>query len=762
VKHSDENESIRALAKDTGLEIETCRLLEKKGLTTRDEIFDYLHPNVDMLKHPFNLKGMKEARDKILEYISKDKKIVIYGDYDCDGIGASAILFLTLRHIGSKCDVFLPVRSDDGYGLTSESVVKVIEKHKPDLIITVDCGINSCLEIETLLNAGVDVIVTDHHEISTNLPACITINPKLNPGYDPLCGAGVAFKLSQALTSLDFVLQYIDIVAISTIADIVPLIGENRILARLGLEVINSSPQPGIRALLECSGIRKCDGDVSATDVAFKIAPRLNASGRLSNAEKSFRLFCETDDSLIAKLASELDQENRKRQELCKKIEGEILVKLRGYDLFSNSTIVLYDREWESGVVGIVASKIARKFKRPVIILTDDSKNGIIKGSGRSISGINIHNALIKCKDLLVRFGGHSVAVGLSLKLENLQRFSTAFSDAVTHDTENKTLDDEIAFDLQMPIKGVTLKFAHELTLFEPFGCENPRLRFLDICGPLTFDYVGKQKLHLKSKISDTAEIIAFNMGEYKDDLYSTTKKRIYYEIDINKFMNKTYAQCKLDYIELDYNSAVNDKLLENFARCANLPSRSGIKEKILFLPNHALGHLVIAFSKITFEKLAHQYPSYSKRYASLEGVNPKNTILLSPFNESGFEYYALIEVHDAPSEQYIEALDSKFRATIRGIFESVRFNVENALTDDELRDLYRILYMLDGKSTSLDELYNTCKNRKASLKREKFMTAYYILNQLELANFDTNGVFRIGRKQCKLADSSIYGAIIK
>lgn len=464
-----------------------ARLLLRKGFASAEEIENFLRPRLSSLRDPFSLPQMDKAVARILEALDRRERIVLFGDYDVDGVTSLALLSEMLcayRPAAYGPQLFLPLRMEEGYGLSPESIERCLEQHDPQLLIAVDCGTSSLREIGDLQKRGVDVIVLDHHEPKSALPECIAIvNPKTDPEspFPYLCSVGIVFKLCHALLKTrplsDFNLKSkLDLVALGTVADIVPLVGENRIFVQRGAVEIARSQRPGLKKLIEVSGIRS---PILTEDIGFRLGPRLNAAGRLSTAEKSLRLLLTRDLNEAAALADLLDKQNRERQEVEKQIFAAAEERItREYDPFRDAAIVVGARGWHPGVLGIVASRIARKFHRPTIVIGFD-ENGVGKGSGRSIEGLSLVEALNRCGEHLEKFGGHEMAAGLTIQEENLAAFSEAYR-CVAHELlSEENLQPRLQLDHELRFSELNFDLLHWHEMLQPFGSGNPQPLFL-------------------------------------------------------------------------------------------------------------------------------------------------------------------------------------------------------------------------------------------------------------------------------------------
>ncbi len=460
-----------------------ARLLLRKGFRCAEEVDAFLRPRLGSLSDPFLLPQMREAVSRILDALQRRERIVLFGDYDVDGVTSLALLAEMLRAYGSAPELFLPLRMEEGYGLSPESIERCLGQYRPQLLIAVDCGTSSSKEIADLRKRGVDVIVFDHHEPKSALPYCIAIvNPKTTEsGFEYLCSVGIVFKLCHALLKTrplpEFDLKSkLDLVALGTVADIVPLRAENRILVQRGAIEIAHTSRVGLRKLIQVAGVRP---PILPEDIGYRLGPRLNAAGRLSTAEKSLRLLLTDDDSEATMLAAELDRQNRERQEVEKQIFELATGKLKErFDATYDAAIVVGARDWHQGVLGIVASRIARRHHRPTIVIGFD-ENGMGKGSGRSIEGLNLVEALSRCAERLDKFGGHEMAAGLALHEENFDLFADAFRKAAREVLSEEALQPCVRLDHELAFTEIDMDFLRWHEMLQPFGNGNTQPLFL-------------------------------------------------------------------------------------------------------------------------------------------------------------------------------------------------------------------------------------------------------------------------------------------
>ena len=460
-----------------------ARLLLRKGFRCAEEVDAFLRSRLGSLSDPFLLPQMREAVSRILDALQRRERIVLFGDYDVDGVTSLALLAEMLRAYGSAPELFLPLRMEEGYGLSPESIERCLGQYRPQLLIAVDCGTSSSKEIADLRKRGVDVIVFDHHEPKSALPYCIAIvNPKTTEsGFEYLCSVGIVFKLCHALLKTrplpEFDLKSkLDLVALGTVADIVPLRAENRILVQRGAIEIAHTSRVGLRKLIQVAGVRP---PILPEDIGYRLGPRLNAAGRLSTAEKSLRLLLTDDDSEATMLAAELDRQNRERQEVEKQIFELATGKLKErFDATYDAAIVVGAHDWHQGVLGIVASRIARRYHRPTIVIGFD-ENGMGKGSGRSIEGLNLVEALSRSAERLDKFGGHEMAAGLALHEENFDLFADAFRKAAREVLSEEALQPCVRLDHELAFTEIDMDFLRWHEMLQPFGNGNTQPLFL-------------------------------------------------------------------------------------------------------------------------------------------------------------------------------------------------------------------------------------------------------------------------------------------
>ena len=516
-------------------------LLSVRGFDTVDKVDNFLNPTEENFYDPFLLKNMDKLVKRVNKAIDNKEKVLIFGDYDVDGVSASAILIKYFSSIQFYVDYFLPNRYVDGYGLTKESILLIKEKYNPSLIITVDCGISCFEEVEYAKTLGIDIIVTDHHDIPEVIPNGIVVNPKLENQKYPykfLCGTGVAFKVVQALSGLENAKKYLGICAIATIADIVPLLDENRAIVKFGMADFEKNLPLGIKMLMQDN---KLDCSLSATDIAFKLSPKINAAGRMGDAAVALKLYIKDDKILLKNTIENLNNLNLERQALCNKVYDDVIEKLSKINIANYNSIVLYSKKWDSGILGIVSAKIANEFNRPTILLSEVGDE--LKGSARSVNDIDIFSAISSLKEVLEAFGGHKMAAGLTIKTKNFKNFITSLNMYLSKHYTPKDFMPYSNYDLDIKCEQITAKFINDLNLLEPCGCGNPKPVFNVVLeNSATAVPMAKHPNHLNIS-NKNLNIVAFNSYKYLPLLKNSSFKQIQMEFQLSKYKNKTFLK---------------------------------------------------------------------------------------------------------------------------------------------------------------------------------------------------------------------------
>ena len=741
-----------SLAKRLGISQDFLRLLLGRGMS-EDSLYDYVHPSLDKLSSPYEIDGMKEAVARIEKAIKNKEKVLIYGDYDCDGICAISTLMLYLR---DKLNVFyfIPDRNKDGYGISIEALEKILAYHSPKLVITVDTGITAIDEVEYLKSRGIETIVTDHHEPQDKIPDCIVVDPKVaRKGFYDLCGAGVALKLVEALGGREEAKKYLDIVAIATIADVVPLKDDNRIIAYYGLKQITASPRKGVKMLLN-------QESVSATDVMFRLAPRMNAAGRLNSAMKVVGLFLENDYFLLRTLTDELARDNAARQELCEKAVDRAKAQLAGTDFNDVGIIILKNKDWEPGILGIACARLVEEFKRPTILFanTDD---GELRGSARSIPQVNIFETLCALSDYFTGFGGHAQAAGISMDESKFDDFVKAANELILSSHDKKEFTHEICCEMELPIDMDFLSFAKELELMEPTGYQNPRPTFLVKGQGLRFDRIGFSQ-HVKY-VAPNIELMGFS--KFAPCLSARTGK-VNFEISlgINAFQNRESAQgiiqsLQFEDIELDEDESVCMNLHQlSCAGSADLPKTDFkcVKEWL----KEPFGTAIVCFSKSEYEELCSKDESIKTLpvlIATPRCLNPENCVIVCPAQCFDFSFYNRVIVFGHPiCEGYLAKLQKETKALFAlGDCSAKRISVSK----DVLRKVYKEIVSVAHRTPKLASPHRAyvavCSGYK--VPQSVFMLALRIFDEVGTVKINEKGFLHISAKSVNLDDSIAY-----
>ncbi len=533
-----------------------AHILVKRGISNPQKIREFFKSGPEQLHDPFLLKGMDQAVDRIIEALTEKQRIFIYGDYDVDGITSVALLYLFLKDMGGVVRYYIPDRQNEGYGISLAGVEEAI-KWKANLIISVDCGVTSVEEVKAAKEAGIDIIISDHHEPGEILPGALAVidpkRPDCNYPFPELAGVGVAYKLAQGVSTSwglkpETHERYIELVAIGSAADIVPLIDENRVFVQLGLLKLNADGGVGISALIKVAGLKKTC--ISVGQIVYGLAPRINAVGRLGSAEIAVELLTTQDQSEAHRIALTLEEENRRRKYIDSKTLEEAKVKIS--DEFNPDTdraIVLAKQDWHAGVIGIVASRIIENCYRPTVMITIEE--GVGKGSARSIPGFDIHSALRECSDLLLQFGGHKYAAGLTIVENNIPEFTRRFKEVAAKMISDDDLIPKYEIDADISLEQITPDLIKYLDYFAPFGPKNPKPLFvshdLNVVYP---KLVGSHCQHLRFRVRQEGhefDAIAFNLG----DKYPLLAKKggrldLIYHIERNEWMNRVNTQLQV------------------------------------------------------------------------------------------------------------------------------------------------------------------------------------------------------------------------
>ena len=544
---SEADQSIAlSLANSLGINPVMGTLLVNRGIRTEEEARRFFRPQLTHLLDPFLFEDMQKAVDRLNEALGKKERILVYGDYDVDGCTAVALVYRFLQQYYSNIDYYIPSRNEEGYGVSRQGV-NYAHETGVGLVIVLDCGIKAVDEIAYAKELGIDFIICDHHVPDPVLPPAVAIlNAKKKDStypYKDLCGCGVGFKLMQGFAisnGIEFcnLIPLLDLCAISIASDIVPIMGENRILAHHGLRQLNQNPSVGVKALIDICGLT--GKDLSLNDVIFKIGPRINASGRMQNGKEAVSLLIEKNPKLAKEKAATINEYNAQRKDLDKAMTEEANQIVASLDhQHEHKAIVLYNEEWHRGVIGIVASRLTEIYFRPAVVLT--RTDDIVTGSARSVAGFDVYSAIDSCRDLLENFGGHTYAAGLSLKVENVPEFKRRFEEYVDKYILPEQTNAVLTYEAKIDFKDVNFRFYADLRRFSPYGPENPKPIF---CTEQVYDYgtsrvVGREQEHIKLELVDSKSSRVMNgiaFGQSSQARYIKTKQAfdIVYSLEEN------------------------------------------------------------------------------------------------------------------------------------------------------------------------------------------------------------------------------------
>ena len=644
----EQRRGIGALASACNLSQTAAAILYGRGVNTPEKAEAFIHPSKSHFISPFKMRGMQEACSLIKLARDEEWDVLVYGDYDADGVCASTIMGGALKDYGVNVRVYVPERRN-GYGVTVAAIDEIFEDYFPQLVITVDCGISNAEEVEYLKESGCEVIVTDHHELPENIPDCICINPKFEDGYpyDNLCGAGVAFKVACALNGKS-AYKYLDFAALATVADSVPLMGENRDIVAEGLKLINTSPRKCFSNFLT-----KTQDGADAHTLAFTIAPKINAAGRMGDAASALALFSETDEKAVFELSARLTSYNQERQLKCDELYNQAKAKLSERGAYGR-VIMLWDESWNSGFVGIVAARLAEEYGRPVILFVNNG--GMLKGSARSIEGVNIFDALKACSDFISEFGGHSQAAGVNVTEENFALLEGALNEYMERTYTAEDFIPTIYISGMLEGENV-LRLSRELETFEPYGVGNKRPMFaakVEECRPRAIKPFSP---HLTFKCGGL-EMMFFGGAKYSEILRSPAPKTLVFEYNVSRFRGREYVRGFVRDVIYSSESGgyAGEYIAANAVMRAALPQVSCSPvyktaaeiDKIMEEDDGGYGTLYIAEDYATLSK----YKNAGRFFADTFNLSAKsliNTVLVAPRPDCDFSGYRRIIWLDKP-----------------------------------------------------------------------------------------------------------------
>lgn len=773
------SEDISKISSKFNLCEDIVKLLFCRGINTEDKIDDFLSSGITQLNNPYLLKNMSEVVEKINFHINNKHSILIMGDYDTDGISASAILYKYFESIGVKVNVFLPNRFVDGYGLTCETIEKVNNLYKPNLIITVDCGITCYNEVEFCKSLGIDIIITDHHDIPEIIPDTLVIDPKLPDQLYPfneLCGAGVALKLVHALSSLEECLKYTTIATLATVADIVPLVDENRAIVKLGLASQKEQLPKGIKKL--CN-VLKIPLPLSSSDISFKLAPKINATGRMGDAIISFWLYIEKSDAEIEKNINLLLALNDKRVEETNNIFASACDMLKDTNVSRLGMIILYNDEWESGVLGIICSKLVEKYNKPVCLLS--LVDGEYKGSCRSIPGVNIFDALTSVSDLLIRFGGHNQAGGLSIEKKNLKEFRRRINDYVLNNTNQDDMINRKYYDMDITNMDISIDFIKQLKIFEPCGFKNEKPTFRLAITENSASRMANFPQHLRMK-EKGLNLIAFGKGNYYYNLNVNSNKEVILELELEKYGTKERINGFVRHINY---SKLNTATKSEIISANYLSQLKFINCKNEFLKNYSYSFdgLIKKINNITSENkfgtciLINDMDTYFKSIKLLKNIDNyelfninnssgENVIVFAPNSDINLkDYNNIVLLDNYLCEGYLNSLSNRFN---RIFTSNERLNMSLFKNLDTSRQMFgNILNSIKAfnQTKPMPDMVTYFNNLRKNnfidknIKFNQFVLFVLVMEELGIINFE-NGIMEVTNVKSELSKSSIYNFI--
>ena len=563
IKHIETTQEVENLASELNVEIPIAKLLIQRGVKTFDEAKAYFRPKISDLHDPYKMKDMGVAVNRLEKAIKNDERILIYGDYDVDGTTSVALVYSFLQDRVSEIKYYIPDRYNEGYGI-SYKAIDYADQHDYSLVIALDCGIKANEKIDKANELGIDFIICDHHYPGDELPKAVAVlDPKRKDCEYPfkeLSGCGVGFKFLHAFCiknriSFDELYQYIDLVTVSIASDIVPVIGENRVIAHFGLKKLNSDAMIGLKSIIHLANL---GSDITISDIVFKIGPRINAAGRIDSGEKAVDLLISDKNTAADKIAKIINVFNNDRKDLDQNITAEAIEMIKQLDdIESKKSTVVYNPDWHKGVLGIVASRLIETYYRPTVVLT--KSNGFVTGSARSVAGFDLYKAIESCSDLLENFGGHMYAAGLTLKEEKLAKFKNRFDEFVSKNITEVQLTPQIDIDAIINLGDITPKFYRILKQFQPFGPENMSPVFVTrkVSDFGSGKLVGKESEHIKFDLVEETDpykkfpAIGFGLAKFKKILTNRQSFDVCYSIEENEFMGKTSLQLRIRDIKV-------------------------------------------------------------------------------------------------------------------------------------------------------------------------------------------------------------------
>ena len=756
-----------ALAKEFGVLPSTMYLSLSRGISSKEEIEAYL--GVGELLDPFLINNMQKLCERIHLAKQLGDKVLIFGDYDVDGISATAIMLKTLKRMGIDAEFYLPNRYVDGYGLTCEVIDKIEKQFSPDLIVTVDCGISCANEVEYAKQKGIEIIVTDHHEIPEVSPNCVVLNAKIEGQKYPfteLCGTGLAYKISEALLGQKKAEEFLPIAAIATIADIVSLTGENRNIVKRGLKMFDKLPL-GLKALFKENKVSI--SNPSSTDIAFKIAPKINSSGRMGDAGDSLKLYMTEDPVEARKYIEKIKVHNTKRQELSSKVMEDCEKAIEKMDLSKTRVICLASKKWDQGILGIACARLVEEYNRPVFLFSQ--VGDVLHGSGRSIDDINIHELLSSLQDILETFGGHTMAAGLTLKRDHYEDFCNRVNAFVFEKVSDKVFIPIKYYDLDIKSEEITEQFLDELKLLEPYGCDNPRPKFRITAENVEIEPRKYCPQHCEIKIGDL-NLVYFNFAKKFNQLKFSRYKSFIFEFQGNG-KNGVVGDFDAGFYIVD-NAHMFTYPLQYHQLCFNdnRPSKFSYYPKSELL-NFVANTEVFGTAFVTYS--AYDFVNFSKEYSKDnifhigfcdEFCVGYNSLLLSPVGTDWAKNFSrIVFLSPVVDEGFIAELNQISKAEIFLPIERPQ-DVQRFANLDLSRETFgKIFKTLVGKSFNKNytifDLYQ--QKNKGRINFDSFYVAFLVFQELGLIEVEKDPMLNIKQTSIKksLNESSLYNKLL-
>lgn len=768
-------EKLNIICKKFNLSENLVKLLFSRGIKTEEEIKNFLEPSVNTLYNPFALTNMQQLVNRINLAMKNNEKVVIVGDYDTDGICATTILLKYFQSKNFKVDYFLPNRFVDGYSLTKETVDKIKQQFNPNLIITVDCGISCYSEVEYAKLLNIEIIVTDHHEIPEQIPNTIVVDPKLETNSYPfrnLCGAGVALKVVQALGGMYEALKYVNIASLATVADIVPLIDENRTIVHLGLKQTNELPL-GVKKLIKSCGIK----ELTASDIAFKLAPKINTAGRLKDANLAFELFVNNNEKELGNYLKELLKLNDERINLCNKIADEAFDMLKNVNISEKRIIVLQNESWDSGVLGIVCSKLVEKFNRPVCLLGKCQNE--YKGSVRSIDNVDIFKCLTYAKDLMIRFGGHSQAGGLSIEQKNIVEFEKRLEEYLFNNYDDKDFVCKKYYDFDFSKQEINSQFLDELKLLEPFGFGNEKPIIKISLNNTKVQRMKNYYNHIKLKYNNV-EIVGFNMGDYCEQINSNCLTEMLIDISEEIYAGKksikgiiknikcypALGSIKKEVSMASSISVLGQNTVNNNLTIKNIDLECFINENI----NKCFGTVFITNNFDNYIYILKNSKGIIKNFELYNIINASglNTLLYAPiFNLCSINnlknYTNIIFLENPIINSFSQELINK-----NIYFANLNNNLKLTEINGSRKDIIKVFNALKHiQNTQFNTLFNcysyVFKNLNLKVKFCDFVFALIVLKEIDIININLSDfTITITNNKSNLETSTAFNIINK